>query len=290
MRIGVDSYSYHRLLGEIRPGEEDPGVRFENGTWDVIAECRRLGVDGMSLETCFMDPPGVLDTARLRAEAGAMEVVFAWGHPHGLEFGANPAATDDLIHWIELAPAVGCTLVRLVCASPRFRGAAPIDEQIAATVPELRRAAAAARAVGVDLAVENHADLTAAEMLRLLDAVGEDNVGVCLDTANALRVGDDPAEAARLLAPRTRMVHLKDCAPDWTDPVTGPVSVAYGTGVIELRKVLKSLRDLSGLACIELAQFGGEAEEKALIRASVRWLRANLRPQQRPRDGGQRDH
>jgi hypothetical protein len=27
MPIGLDSCSFHRLLGEIRPGEEDPGTR-----------------------------------------------------------------------------------------------------------------------------------------------------------------------------------------------------------------------------------------------------------------------
>ena len=61
---------------------------------------------------------------------------------------------------------------------------------------------------------------------------------ICLDTANALRVGDDPVEAAALLAPLTRMVHLKDVEPldRVVDPVAGPCSVPYGEGVVPIAR------------------------------------------------------
>ena len=80
MRIGIDSYSYHRLLGELRAGEEDPGNRLLNGGTAVIAEARALGVDGASLETCFLQPPAALDPEALRAAAGPIELVLAWQH------------------------------------------------------------------------------------------------------------------------------------------------------------------------------------------------------------------
>ena len=37
-------------------------------------------------------------------------------------------------------------------------------------------------------------------------------LAVCLDTANALRVGDDPVALAHATASRVAMVHLKDVA------------------------------------------------------------------------------
>ena len=197
LRIGIDSYSYHRLLGDVRPGEDPPPRQFD--TREVLDHALSLGVDAVSLETSFLELPlPPID----------LEPVLAWGHPDGL---AVEGGLDDLLAWIDVAAAIGCELVRCVAGSPRVR-CKPTDD--------LRAAAARAQKRGITLALENHADLRAAEIAELVERV--DGLAVCFDTANALRVGDDPLEAARLLAPWTRLVHLKDVAAGWTDPVAGP--------------------------------------------------------------------
>jgi hypothetical protein len=95
MPIGLDCYSFHRLLGEIRPGEEDAGARLRDGGAAVTAEARRLPLDGISLETCLLEPPGCLDLEGLPAAAGPVEIVLSWGAPNRLELGAEPAALAD---------------------------------------------------------------------------------------------------------------------------------------------------------------------------------------------------
>ena len=276
MRVGVDTYSYHRLLGEIRPGEQDPGERFARGSLDAIAHCRRLAVDAISLETCFLDPVDTLDVEGLRGEAGPLQLVLAWGHPDGLGFAEIPGALDDLVRWIALAPRLPCSLVRLVVGSPRLRRSDAVHDQIARTVAPLREAARAASAAGVELAVENHADLTAVELCELLERVGDPVVGVCLDTANALRVGDDPLDAAMVLAPWVRMLHLKDCEqPDGS--ATGPRSVPYGQGVVPLEAVLEAVALSEPLTCVELGHLGGgPVDERGLVADGAAWLRARL--------------
>ena len=209
-----------------------------------------------------------------------MELTLAWGHPHGLAFGADLAAAVDLREWIAVAPQLGIGLVRLVAASPRFRGAAPVSQQIAATLPPLRDACGLAQELGVMLAIENHADLTAEQLVELIDLVGSPVLGVCLDTANAVRVGDDPVEVARLFSPLIRQVHLKDVEGEWTDPVTGPRSVCYGEGVVDLIGVLDILGrgGFGGLVCVELGHLGpGEVDERVLVGQGVAWLRERLR-------------
>jgi 3-oxoisoapionate decarboxylase len=281
LRIGIDSYSYHRLLGEVRPGEGEPDHSFRRGMLDVIEHGRALGVDGLSLETCFLGPAAALDIGALRDAAGRLELALAWGHPHGLEFGANEDALRDLLTWLEVAPELHCAVVRCVAASPRFRGAAAA-EQIDRTVRPLAVAAARARELGVTLALENHGDLRAAEILELVERVGDDALAVCLDTANALRVGDDPVEAAGILAPLTRMTHLKDVEPidRAIDPVAGPCSVAYGEGVVPLREVLVALHKagFDGLASVEIGQLAPDADELELVERCVGWLRAYASP------------
>jgi sugar phosphate isomerase/epimerase len=260
LRIGIDSYSYHRLLGEIRPGEDEPSMRWEPE--DVIRHARSLGVDGVSLETCFLDPAAHID-------GGPLDVVIAWGHRHGLEYGANRDALRDLLEWLERAARFGCRLVRCVAASPAFRGRPYLG-----SVEPLAVAAARARELGLRLALENHGDLQAAEVLELVERV-DDGLGVCLDTANALRVGDDPVEATTLLGALVQMVHLKDVEPldRVTDPVAGPCSVPYGDGVVDVRGVLEALSGFNGLVCVELGQLASGTDELQLVEDGVDWLR-----------------
>ena len=272
MRVGIDSYSYHRLLGELRPGEDDPGERLADGGPAVVAEARALHVDAVSLETCFLDSPSLLEVAGLRGAADGIELALSWGAPNGLELGRSAGALDDLLEWISLAPRLGCRLVRVVVAGPRLRAHA--DEWPNAVEP-LRRAAALAEAQGLELALENHGDLTARQVAALLEAVGVPALGVCFDTANALRVGDDVLEAATLLLPAVRMVHLKDCEPvaGVLDPVAGPRSVPLGEGVVPLREVLEALSP-QALVCVELGHLGpGHVDERQLVRQAVDWLR-----------------
>jgi sugar phosphate isomerase/epimerase len=277
MRVGVDSYSYHRLLGEVRPGESPSRTRLPDGGAAVIAEARSLGADGVSLETCFLGPPGEPLVRELVAVAGPLELVFSWGAPNGLEFGRSSAALADLLHWIEAAATHGTRTLRIVVAGPELRGREPIEDQLARTVGPLAEAAAAARSAGLDLAVENHGDLTAAQLDALLDTVGDPALGVCFDTANALRVGDDVVAAAALLAPRVRMLHVKDVeAPTAsTDHVTGPCSVRFGTGVVPLAGVLDlpALRGFDGLVCVEIGQLEPGADERELVADALAWLR-----------------
>ena len=51
MKIGIDSYCYHRFFGEVYPDQKPP---VKNMTMqDFLKRAKELGVDGVSLESCF---------------------------------------------------------------------------------------------------------------------------------------------------------------------------------------------------------------------------------------------
>ena len=53
MRVGIDSYSYHRLYGELRAGEDDPGIEvWPREPSRALTHARSLAVDDIFLETC----------------------------------------------------------------------------------------------------------------------------------------------------------------------------------------------------------------------------------------------
>jgi hypothetical protein len=264
--VGVDSYSYHRLLGEVRPGETPVSPAFPRGSLDVVAEARRLELDFALLQTIFLGNPAEFSSTRFLAEAGGVSLGLSWGAPMGLELGQHAGALESLVGWLRLASQLQLPVMRIVAGGPANRGRSA--ERVAGP---LREACAAARDHGLVLALENHGDLTGAQIERLLDQVGED-MRVCFDTANALRVGDDVAAVARRLAPAIEILHLKDCVGSWGDPVAGPASVALGEGVIPVDEVLDACPN--ALVCIELGQLLPTADERTLVVSYVEYLRA----------------
>jgi 3-oxoisoapionate decarboxylase len=66
---------------------------------------------------------------------------------------------------------------------------------------------------GVKLAVENHGgDLQAREMKMMIDAVGRDIMGVCLDSGNPVWMLEDPHMTLETLIPYAETCHVRDSA------------------------------------------------------------------------------
>ncbi len=66
---------------------------------------------------------------------------------------------------------------------------------------------------GVKLAVENHGgDLQAREMKMMIDAVGRDVMGVCLDSGNPVWMLEDPHMTLEMLIPYAETSHVRDSA------------------------------------------------------------------------------
>src|SRR5659263_181312 len=97
MKVGIDSYCYHRFFGVVYGDQEKPSkqMTLEN----FINRAHQLKVDGVSLESCFIPK---YDSAYLSEIKGMLdgynlERVYAWGHPDGLEGGKNEKAYEEMI-------------------------------------------------------------------------------------------------------------------------------------------------------------------------------------------------
>lgn len=256
MILAIDAYSYHRFFGHHYPGlETDPQTRVTN--LGVIDRAHKLGAAGISLESCFFDDlaDGHLAAVKARLDEIGMHRMWAWGHPRGLESGRSAAAFDDMIRHIEIARRLGATVMR-ICAGGRGTRPESWAEHRALLVPMLTKACDAAQEAGITLAVENHLDLYAEELRELIDKVGSDRLGICLDTANTVRMFENPADVAALLAPWVRATHVKDVAALRGDPRSFAFwpSVPLGEGSVDLPAVLDILDKAGyrGLLAIEM--------------------------------------
>lgn len=287
MQVGIDSYSYHRRYGEIRPGESTPSAP----TWPldpgpVLRHARAVGADVAFLETCYLPEPEQVDSILLADARADLRVRFSWGHPwpsgrfHGLDGGRYHGAERELARWIDTAARLGHEVLRITAGSPASRGDELAEVLVERLVGPVRRACDRAADHGLRLALENHGDLRVADIKSLFEQVDRpDTLGVCLDNVNLIRVGDDMAEGTHALAPWTLLVQLKDhLAGDPTVP-GGPVCTALGEGVADLDALIAILNGAGfhGPVCVELATLGtDEVDELAMIERSVAWLRGHV--------------
>jgi len=213
MKVGIDSYCYHRFFGEVYPDQKPPAKNMSME--DFLKRAKELNVDGVSLESCFFPSNDAAWFKDLKAQLDAyhFDRVYAWGHPDGLERGQNWKAYDEMVKMIPYAKAIGADVMRVVGSSLMFRHE-PHGPQIEALVKMFKQAVPIAKDNGVKLAVENHIDFTSDEILQLLGEVDSDSFGLNFDTGNFLRLLDDPIAGMEKLAPYTLATHVKDLMPD----------------------------------------------------------------------------
>ncbi|SFB50575.1 Sugar phosphate isomerase/epimerase [Cohnella sp. OV330] len=123
----------------------------------------------------------------------------------------------------------------------RFRTDAPWEDQLEATRRFLLRLRPIALHLGLHLNLETHEEITTFEILRLIEAVGDDVLGIVHDTANVMMRGEHPVMAAKRVAPFVRQTHVKDAYVELTDGGAYQRSVGCGSGIIDFKAVLKEL-------------------------------------------------
>jgi len=278
MKIGIDSYCFHRLFGEVYDGMEKPE---KIATVDEILDfAKNLEVDGLSLETCFLPS---LEDAYLKdlgdkIKAYCLDTVLAWGHPNGLERGLNPDAFAEMKRCIPKTRMLGTDVMRITGSAFDWRHENH-REQMARLIPMYREAVKIAEDSGVRLAAENHIDFTSDEMLEMIQAVNSPNFGINFDTGNFIRLLDDPIAAMEKLAPYVFSTHLKDLrlhptarATDWYFFSCVPT----GTGIIDdsiLANMLEKA-NYQGFLAMEIDYPVPEwmNREKEMVTESVRYL------------------
>jgi sugar phosphate isomerase/epimerase len=197
---------------------------------DHVAE---LGLAGIFFPT-MLDMSPTLDRGflrELRAHADSLGLYLESGlgkiNPYAsaeaveLRAAGNGDIIAGLTRMIECAAEIGCFELWISpgnfkaqypgrLANDRFRTDIDWADQLAAMEKVMKRIAPALRAHGAHMNMETHDEITSFEILRLIEAVGEDVTGAVFDTANGLQRGEHPVWAAKRLAPYIRQTHIKD--------------------------------------------------------------------------------
>lgn len=226
MKLGLDTFTYHHM----------PDLTVD----DYLKKAAGLGLEGVHMAgLSHLVAPKEGELAELRQKADSMGLY--------IELGTGGTDPDHLRSILKAAHALGSPAVRTFYSTiTRFADDRPtttegMRECLAKAAAETKQVLPLCEEYGIPLAFENHQDLTTEELLTLIDMIGNEWAGICLDTGNSVALLDDPLEAAKALGPLVRSVHFKDYKLASHPDGFVMVGCALGEGAMDLDGILEVL-------------------------------------------------
>lgn len=156
-----------------------------------------------------------------------------------------PKNASDLARFekeVRLAKEAGATVLRTVCLSGRryenFKAEAEWITFKENSIKSIQLAEPIIRKHQVRLAIENHKDWKAAELVQLIQNLSSEWVGVTLDFGNNVSLLEEPMEVIRTLAPYAYSTHVKDMGVMAYDKGFLLSEVELGKGIVDLKEAV----------------------------------------------------
>jgi sugar phosphate isomerase/epimerase len=289
MLLGLHTYSLHlHGMGQKWGGYELPWPRAMD-IFKLMDFAVDVGLDGLHITAadCESTDEAQLNEIRTTAEERGLYLEYNFS----MDEKYDPRLTNTLEEGIRIAKALGSDIAKVsmdlkrprpICAS-RFHP--DVMRQLENFVGLLKVAAPTAEAADVRIAVENHTEAFSTEVPWVLDQVDHPHVGACVDTVNALMVGEDPMVAIENLVPRAFTNHFRDDRIEIQHYGFKLTGAAVGEGDIDMKRAYHVIRDRSSMKRINIetemeVPLDNRAEalriERDAVEKSIRYCREVL--------------
>ncbi|MBM3822472.1 MAG: sugar phosphate isomerase/epimerase [Verrucomicrobia bacterium] len=231
--LGMHSFGEHWRAAKDR----HPAASFHDAL-SFLQYARREGADGV--QVALGSPDASLARA-LRAEQDEHGLYLEAQTPLPFSESELPRFRRDL----DFAVTCGARVVRTAALSGRryetFASLADYEQFKESSWLALQRAEREAKKAGILLAIENHKDWLADELVSWISQLASDHAGVCVDTGNNIALLEDPYEVIDKLAPFATSVHLKDMGVKKSGDGFLLSEVPLGEGTLDLGRVAATL-------------------------------------------------
>jgi sugar phosphate isomerase/epimerase len=202
-----------------------------------------------------------------------------------LEYGAMGIDPAYLRQELEVCKLLDSQVLRTFVGFIRDSKKTNITREVTQAIQNLTKVMPRAAEFSIKIALENHGDFNADEMLAVMQSVAHPFLGVCLDLGNFLFTLENPLVATAKLAPYTVTTHFKDYALQMTNYGFKVFGVALGEGCLDLPAALQLLIEKTTLDRIvleipveaEVDQTATLQKEDRIIRHSVQYARDILK-------------
>ena len=235
-RFGVAHASY--LIRSYRNLPSEMYPPFKNSL-EFIEHCAELGFGGVQAGIGGWDKKFA---KKVRQRAEELNI-FLEGQ---VRLPKSDVDSERFEKEIMAAKGAGVEILRTACLSGRryetFDSMEAFQKFKKESIASLRRAEPIIRKHKIKLAVENHKDWRIDEMLKIVNGIGSEWVGVTLDTGNNISLLEDPMEVVKALAPHSFSVHLKDMAVDEYEDGFLLSEVNLGEGFLDIEGMISVIR------------------------------------------------
>jgi len=221
--IGLGSYAFFWQHSPENPASID--------VHDALRRTRALGSD--LFQICdYMPLDSMTDRELAAVRATALDLGIT------LEVGTKGVTPEKLARYLEIAIALDARLVRSMLYTPGSRPSLGEAEGY------LRDALVAYESAGVTLALETYEQVSSTDLVSLVESVGHDNLGICLDPANAVAALEKPRDVIDRTAPYVKNIHVKDFAFTRRGGWVGFTleGVPLGTGLLDYDYLVETVR------------------------------------------------
>ena len=225
MRLGISSYAYTWAIGV--PGSMPPKPM---GCNQVLEKAIKLKVDCLQIADNLP-----LHTLSSEERYGLLQ--RARENQVNIEVGMRGMTEKNMNMYIDLAEYFRSPVLRTVIDVDEFRpGITEVISIIKDYLPEFK-------ARNISLAIENHDRFKATEFARIIEAVGDIHIGICLDSVNSMGAGEGMDEVLRILGPYTINFHIKDFIVKRASHMMGFVVEGRpaGEGMLPVEEILDKL-------------------------------------------------
>lgn len=201
---------------------------------DFLMRCHALGAAGIQAPM-----HGDLRTLRARAEQLGMYL-------EGMVPLPKNGDTSTFEKSIRDAKDAGALCVRAGALSGRryesFASLADWRKFVSDSRQSIEAALPILEKYKIPLALENHKDWTADQLVELMKSHQSEYLGVCLDFGNNIALLDDPLNVVEILAPFTIATHVKDMGVEWYNDGFLLSEMVLGQGFLDLPRMIALIR------------------------------------------------
>jgi len=190
-----------------------------------------------------------------------------------LELGTRGTAPAQLRKYLRLAAALNVTLLRSMWTSGEDRPTrAESVTRLREILPELEEA-------GVTLALETYEQVSSTELVALVEELGSERIGICLDPANTVANLETPSEVTERCLPWVKNWHVKDFdfsrAPGWVGFTLA--GTALGEGRLDYDGMLAALEPKRrGINQIIEFWLPWQGDTETTVRQEAEWTASTL--------------
>jgi sugar phosphate isomerase/epimerase len=234
-RLGIAQFSYSARLRADRSAVAKDRL---SDPLNFIDHCHKVGAGGIQMNI------GVRDrdyAAKLRRKAEGYNM-FVEG---SVSLPKDESDVERFEAALRTAKQAGATVIRTAMGGRRyeqFDNAGQFEAFAERSLKSLQLAEPVAARQRMRLAIENHKDWRIDDMLGRLKRLGSEYIGVCVDTNNSFALLEDPMAVVEAYAPVGFSAHLKDMAVEEYAEGFLLADVPLGQGVLDLPKMVKTLR------------------------------------------------